>query len=307
MNDLAKRIGATFFICLVWSGLAFADEAGPKGMYSKVQHLNEGLVTLLRQNMQSTFAIQVDPKLLGNAIQSRHVYQLALSIELKLNAILQANGVSSSPTRRIMARPYSSGDVSRLLSRMQSRIDRLLSYYNVTELPNYKEFEERGSVDVYYALERMDRFLLKMGAPVVQPGHVLRRARALAGLAQKLCQVAACEQVRRRALAKDDVIIPAHVYQEAYRFIEGLNQYVNVYNISLPGGVLALKPQERMVQPAQVNKLMGVALADTIAVAKEAGVAEVVEFSDFNLHAIPRDVWREINFAQRLLKVAVQK
>jgi len=307
MKTLGGLVGIGLALTVYWMEGVKAMEVQPKDVYSKVQHLNEGLITLLRHNMRSDFTIQVTPELMQNTIQPRHVYQLALDVELKLAAIVRANGVKVPPIHRILARPYTPKDVSDLLEIMQQRIERLLEYFKIPENLYYKEHGEREPLDVFYALERMDRFLLKMGAPTVQPGHVLRRAHAIAGLAEKLCRLDICADIRRRAMADDDVIIPAHVYQETYRYIEALHLYVKKYNTPLTGDVLALQPQDGMIRPAQVNKLMGVALADTIAVAKESLELDVIELTPFKTDAIPRDVWCEINYARRLLETVVQQ
>jgi len=306
MKTLGGTVGIILALTVLWIGTCQAEEVQPKDVYSKVQHLNEGLVTLLRHNMRSDFAIQVTSELMDNAIQPRHVYQLALDVELKLAAIVRANGVKVPPIHRILARPYTPKDVADLLEVMHQRIERLLEYFKIPENPYYKEHGEREPLDVFYALERMDRFLLKMGAPTVQPGHVFRRAYAVAGLAEKLCRFDVCSDIRRRTLADDDVIIPAHVYQETYRYIDALHLYVKKYKTHLTGGVLALKPQDGMIRPGQVNKLMGIALADTIAVAKESFELDAIELTPFKTDTIPRDVWREINYARRLLEKMVQ-
>lgn len=307
MKTLGGTVGVILVFTALWMGTCNAGEIQPKDVYSKVQHLNEGLVTLLRHSMRSDFAVQVTSELMDNAIQPRHVYQLALDVELKLAAIVRANGVKVPPIHRILARPYTPKDVSDLLEVMNQRVERLMEYFNIPENPYYKEHGEREPQDVFYALERMDRFLLKMGAPSIQPGHVFRRAHAIAGLAEKLCRLDICADVRRRALAEDDVIIPAHVYQETYRYIDALHLYVEKYKTHLAGGVLALKPQDGMIKPAQVNKLMGVALADTIAIAKESLEVDVIELIPFKTDTIPQDVWREINYARRVLEVMVQQ
>ncbi len=307
MKTLGGTVGIVLAFVALWVGACEAEEVQPKDVYSKVQHLNEGLVTLLRHNMRSDFTIQVTPELMGNIIQPRHVYQQALDVELKLAAIVRANGVKVPLIHRVLARPYTPKDVSDLLEVMHQRVELLLEYFNIPENPYYKEQEEREPLDVFYALERMDRFLLKMGAPSIQPGHVFRRAYAIAGLAEKLCRLETCADIRRRALADDDVIIPAHVYQETYRYIDALHLYVKKHKTHLTGGVLALKPQDGMIRPAQVNKLMGVALADTIAVAKESLELDAIELTPFKADTIPRDVWREINYARRLLETMVQQ
>jgi len=280
---------------------AFAENKRPADVYVKVQHLNEGLVSLLRQNIGKRFSIRVSSELLQNEFHARHVFQLALDIELKLIALMRANGVAAEKTRTLLVRPYSPAEVFKLLERLHKKINVLLSLYHVI-IPR-KSIRENGKKpeDVYHLLERMDKFLLKMGAPATQPGHVLRRASAIAILMERLCNNWRCSLVKRTQINAGDMIIPMHVYQETYRFINALNTYVKARKVPLKGGVLALPPKQGLVTPAQVNALMGITLADTIAVSQYHHKQGTVDLREFNEKAMPRDVWREINYARRLL------
>lgn len=285
-------------------GPAQAEEITPKDVYAKVQQLNEALVSLLRQKNTGRYAIQLNREVLKHEVRPRHVYQMVLGIELKLTEVLRANGVEAPRTRRILVRPYAPRDVSDLLDKLRNRIDRLLTYYQAEKpSPAPPSLSGRQPVDVFYALERMERFLLKMGAPATQPGHVLRRAVAIAHIAEKLCTRPVCRTIQRKEVGVQDLIIPVHVYQETYRFIDTLHHFVKKYKIELPGGVVALRQETEMITPAQVNKLMGMALADTIGVAQYGADLEAVELPVFNPEAFPRHVWREINYARRLVAV----
>lgn len=288
----------------LFMGPAQAEEVTPSEVYIKVQELNEGLVALLRQKSASRYAIQLNREVQKHEIRPRHVYQMVLDIESKLTEVMRANGVEAPRTNRISVRPYAPRDVSNLLDKLRSRIDRLLAYYQAEKpSPDGPSVSARQPVDVFYSLERMERFLLKMGAPATQPGHVLRRAVAIAHVAEKLCTRPSCQNIVRKDVSVQDLIIPVHVYQETYRFIDTLHHFVKKYNIDLPGGVVALRPESEMITPAQVNKLMGMALADTIGVAQYGADLKAVELPVFNPEAFPRHVWREINYARRLIAV----
>lgn len=307
MKQVCKNIFPALilgFSLLLRPALAEEQQVTPSDVYVKVQQLNEGLVSLLRQKSTSRYAIQLNREVLKNQIRPRHVYQMVLDIELKLTEVMRANGVEAPRTNLISVRPYAPRDVSNLLEKLRSRIDRLLAYYQAEKsTPNAPPVSPREPVDVFYSLERMERFLLKMGAPATQPGHVLRRAVAIAYVAEKLCKLPSCQNIVRKDVHVQDLIIPVHVYQETYRFINALHFFVKKYNIDLPGGVVVLRPEKEMITPAQVNKLMGIALADTIGVAQYGADLKEVELPVFNPEAFPRHVWREINYARRLIAV----
>jgi hypothetical protein len=284
-----------------------AQEKKPTDVYNMVQHLNEGLVNLLRRSHGSNIALTIDRRLIGAEYQPRHVFQKALDIELKLLKLMQVNGVRIETTKRLAIQPYSPDQVFALINGLHKKVDSLLLSHGMKVHAEQKKNQKKEPENVYHLLERMDRFLLKMGAPSSQPGHVLRRAQAIAFLAEKLCKQPVCTKISRHVPAQTDHIIPMNVYLETYRFITSLDHYVTTKKVPLKGGVLALPIHNGMITPAQVNDLMGVALADMIEVTQLRTNLRAVDLQDINLNAMPRDVWVEINYARRLLDIMTDR
>ncbi len=290
--------------CLTVFGIPFvqAQEKQSIDVYNMVEDLNEGLVYLLRYSHGSNIGSRIDRKLIGAPLQPRHVFQKALDVEQKLTFLMQTNGVRSEETKRLAIQPYSPEQVFELINALYVKVDSLLHSYGMAVHVQGERDKRKEPEDVYHLLERMDRFLLKMGAPASQPGHVFRRAQAIVFLAEKLCKGAVCKKVSRLVPPKNKHIIPLNVYEETYHLISALDRYVSTYRVALEGGVLALPVYNGMITPGQVHDLMGVVLADMIAVIQKRTTLHGLDLQDVNLEIMPRNVWVEVNYARRLLE-----
>lgn len=286
--------------------LMAAGKKDTSDVYMKVQHLNEGLVTLLRRNFGHNQDIRVEERLLQSEIRPRHVFQRALDVENKLLALMRLNGMDIEATRTIQIQPYSPNQVFKLLERLDVHVQELLSFHGMQAGGLKKASGNQKNKDVFHLLARMEKFLLKMGAPATQPAHVLKRARAIALISSHLCTIERCRYITRHIPSEDEFITPLHVYQETYRFIAGLDQYVRKNRIFLDGGVLALPVEQSLIQPSHVNNIMGVVLADLISIMNHRRAMTFFDFPPIWSNVMPRDVWMEINYARRLLDTMVE-
>ncbi|WP_135075654.1 hypothetical protein [Terasakiella sp. SH-1] len=278
-----------------------AEPKRPDHVYAKVQALNEKLVHFLRHDHSGEKLVIVSPIFQRREIQPRHVYQKALDVELKLAGILRANGIEVTETQKVELRPYAPDQVFAVMDRIIERVDRLLTSHDLAFSSELGSMVEKKPRDVYQLLRRVERFLLKMGASTTMPGHVLRRARVLAGLVKKLCLGETCKGLSLQEVTPGEIIIPRNVYKETYDFIHELNQFVEKKKVPLRGGVIALPALNTLVTPADVNEVMSTALADTIGVIQHYGHSGYIELKGVDVHAMPRDVWQQIQYARRVI------
>lgn len=284
------------------AGQSVTTSITPSDVYRKVQSLNQGMVLLLRKQSGQLDDIHLNTALFESPISPRHVYQRVLDLEQKLVGLMRLNSLNVEETSRVEIRQYEPAHVYGLVENIADVIESLL-VANGIDVPLERSVNgSKVPKDVYFLLERMEGLLLKMGAPSTQLYHFMRRARALSVMASRICQMPYCARIQRNALAGDQVLTPVDIYLEVYRFIHAMDEYAQKRKLQVPGGILALSKRTNIVSPSDINSLLGVALADFVAVIDQMGQFNVLDLEPYQLNVGPKEVWSEIHYARLLLE-----
>ncbi len=306
---LIVRVRNVLFLCLALMACSSISSAAeeikdPSDVYSKISQLNNKFVEMMRFQFRQKPNVEIEDYLISREIQPRHVFQLALDVEGKIISLMRVYGVDVMPSRGLQVREYSPTEVFNLVESLTEKTQSLLSFSQINTRVADDIHTDKVPADVYHLLRRMEIVLIKMGAPKTRPGNVLKRAQAIAFVASTLCRHSLCDDVKKADM-RDRTITPNEVYEETYKFISALERYVLNYGVDIKGGVLALPIEKKHITPTDVNHLMSVALADAIAVMQNDNKMSHITLDSFNPDAMPKNVWREIDYARRLLQVMI--
>ena len=283
-------------------GPVLAEGTTPSDVYARVTQINDRLIAVLRKNQGHRVEIPALADIPDRQIYPRHVFQRALDIERMLTAVMRMNSMESEATKTFEVRTYSPDEVKVLIDNINRMVEKIMDVNGVEKNQPLRAFTGKKPGNVYALLDRLESFLIDMGAPTPQPAAVLRRAQVIARLAAQMCTAGSCLSIRRLPVKEIRVKRPIDVYLETYGLVLALNAFAIKSGTEIPGGVLALPPHSGLITPLQVNHLMGTVLADFIAIGERRGFRGNVVLPDSKSAASPRDVWREVSFAHRIVR-----
>jgi hypothetical protein len=291
----------------LWVKPVKAAEEDMGNVFSELYFLNQEMANIFKTDLGNSFFAQLPPKLFSNDIAVRHVYQKALDIERKVVQILRLNGIDENETSTLVLEPPTNETVFELVSNIHGMVDKLMDRYQVKHTHAKEFFDEKDPQNIYRLLRRLEVFLTKMGAGTIQPRDVLRKAMAVAFMSHQICEQAKCVMPKKVEIPDGNTIVPFDVYREAYLYLHNLRQYAHTAGLSIPGDVHAPYFEHHFITPAQVNEVMGFALADAMAIGHALGKGGEVRLTDMGEATRPANVWREIYQARQYIKAAMQK
>lgn len=245
-------------------------------------------------------------------LQDRHYYQRTKDVDFQLDAFLRMIGLDTGDLEPLEIKPYTKQDVTEVLIALHDKFEKFALDTRMID-PSSRDQNEKKVAEVkkrnvnpLTSLDRMELLLSELGSPSLQPNTVLHRARLISELVKRLCDSGPCKSTPHRLSSPVSVKRPVHVFMEVNLLIIELDAYVKKYQLTALNGVANVKARGNVITPAEVYRLAGVAMADLVAINYAKFGPSDVYVGQIPPAANPTEVWREVNYAKRLLKAVLQ-
>lgn len=306
-----KRASCALIVAL-WSFAIPPSHAYNTDFATYSESLTRHLITAMRK-MYADDTLNIDAcSSCYNNLQDRHYYQRTKDVDFQLEAFLRMIGVNTGDLEPLAIKPYTKSDVTASLLSLHNKFEKFALDTHMID-PSSKELNHqkvaannKRKVNPLTSLDRIELLLSELGSPSIQPNTVLHRARLISELVKRLCDSGPCKSVPHQLPSPVSVKRPVHVFIEVNLLIIELNAYVEKHQIAAVNGVANVKARGNVITPAEVYRLAGVAMADLVAINYAKFGPSDVYVGQIPPAANPTGVWREVNYAKRLLKAVLQ-
>lgn len=306
------KYAACAFLALLYNIIAPPAHAYDKDFSIYSENLTRHLVSAMRKMYaDDTVNIEACTSCYNN-MQDRHFYQRAKDVDHQLDAFLRMIGIETQALLPLELKRYTKQDVTEAVIRLHSKFEKFALDTRMIDPDsadlNHKKVAEtqKRKINPLTTLDRIELLLSELGSPSIQPNTVLHRARLLSELVKRLCADGPCKTVPHKLPTPIKVKRPVHVFLELNLLIMEIDAYVKKHDLTALNGVANVKARGNVITPAEVYRLAGVALADLIAINHLKFGPSDIYIGQIPAAANPTEVWREVNYATRLLKAALQ-
>ncbi len=276
------------------------------------ESLTRHLITAMRK-MYADDTINIEAcSTCYNNLQDRHFYQRTRDVDFQVDAFLRMIGINTGDLKPLEIRPYTKQDVTAALISLHDKFEKFALDTRMID-PSSKDLNRKTvaenrkhTFNPLTSLDRIELLLSELGSPSIQPNTVLHRARLMSELVKRLCDNGPCKSVPHQLSSPVSVKRPVHVFTEVNLLIIEMNAYVEKHQLTAVNGVANVKARGNVITPAEVYRLAGVAMADLVAINYAKFGTSDAYVGQIPPAANPTEVWREVNYAKRLLKAVLQ-
>lgn len=309
-----QKIRGSYFLLVGVAALSLASRSvmgqgtiSPDEVYSRVNNISDQLSQIYSRNLGHSANISLSKKLKESKTQPRHVFQRALDVERQMTALLIMNSLQAERTTEIAIKRYQPDDVIKIVNSINGRVSKIKFAIGIFDDRPLKKFGQKKSENIYLALNRVQKLLLRLGASATQPPDVLQRARLILALVKRLCKKFICDEIPYRPKNSISEKRPIKVYVEAYRLLAALFDVEEKMQINIKGGVFALPIESGLITPTSVNKVLGTVLADLVEINRLNNLTDPISIPPREGRGTPIEVWREVDYARRLTLNLIEK